>query len=29
LVEKGFRRAALFSWDKAASETLALYHSLA
>jgi glycosyltransferase involved in cell wall biosynthesis len=29
LIEKGFRRAALFSWDKAARETLALYHSLA
>jgi glycosyltransferase involved in cell wall biosynthesis len=29
LVEKGIRRAAVFSWDKAAQETLALYHSLA
>jgi len=29
LVEKGFKRAAVFSWDKAAQETLALYHSLA
>jgi glycosyltransferase involved in cell wall biosynthesis len=29
LVEKGFKRAVLFSWDKAAQETLALYHSLA
>jgi glycosyltransferase involved in cell wall biosynthesis len=28
LVEKGLRRAATFSWDKAAQETLALYHSL-
>jgi glycosyltransferase involved in cell wall biosynthesis len=29
LIEKGLKRAALFSWDKAAQETLALYHSLA
>jgi glycosyltransferase involved in cell wall biosynthesis len=29
LVEKGLKRAALFSWDKAAQETLALYHGLA
>lgn len=29
LVEKGFRRAGSFSWDRAAKETLALYHSLA
>jgi glycosyltransferase involved in cell wall biosynthesis len=28
LIEKGFRRAAVFSWDKAAQETLSLYHSL-
>lgn len=28
LVEKGLRRASLFSWDKAAQETIALYHSL-
>jgi glycosyltransferase involved in cell wall biosynthesis len=29
LVEKGLKRAALFSWDKAARETLTLYRSLA
>ncbi len=29
LSQKGLKRAALFSWDKAARETLALYHSLA
>ena len=29
LIEKGFKRAALFSWDKAARETLDLYHGLA
>lgn len=29
LIEKGLKRAAWFSWDKAARETLALYHSLA
>jgi len=29
LREKGFKRAAFFSWDKAARETLELYHSLA
>jgi glycosyltransferase involved in cell wall biosynthesis len=29
LVTKGLKRASLFSWDKAAEETLALYHSLA
>ncbi|MBN1400017.1 MAG: glycosyltransferase family 4 protein [Anaerolineae bacterium] len=29
LIEKGLRRAAVFSWDKAAQETLELYHSLA
>ena len=29
LVEKGLKRAALFSWDRAARETLDLYHSLA
>ncbi|MGI5917744.1 MAG: glycosyltransferase family 4 protein [Anaerolineae bacterium] len=29
LSEKGLRRAAYFSWDKAARETLDLYHSLA
>jgi len=29
LIEKGLKRAALFSWDKAAQETLALYRSLA
>jgi glycosyltransferase involved in cell wall biosynthesis len=29
LVEKGFTRAGLFSWEKAARETLDLYHSLA
>jgi glycosyltransferase involved in cell wall biosynthesis len=28
LVEKGYRRASVFSWDKAAQDTLALYHSL-
>ncbi|MFH1085393.1 MAG: glycosyltransferase family 1 protein [Chloroflexota bacterium] len=28
LIAKGLKRAASFSWDKAASETLALYHSL-
>ncbi len=28
LIEKGLRRAAFFSWEKAARETLALYHSL-
>ncbi|NLV75116.1 MAG: glycosyltransferase family 4 protein [Chloroflexi bacterium] len=28
LVEKGLKRAACFSWDKAARETLALYHSV-
>jgi len=29
LIDKGFKRAAVFSWDKAAQETLSLYHSLA
>ncbi|MHB9032516.1 MAG: glycosyltransferase family 4 protein [Anaerolineae bacterium] len=29
LTEKGLKRAACFSWDKAARETLALYHSVA
>jgi glycosyltransferase involved in cell wall biosynthesis len=29
LIEKGLKRAGSFSWDKAAEETLALYHSLA
>ena len=29
LSKKGLKRAALFSWDKAARETLALYQSLA
>jgi glycosyltransferase involved in cell wall biosynthesis len=29
LVEKGQKRASLFSWEKAAAETLDLYHSLA
>lgn len=29
LIEKGLKRAAFFSWDKAAQETLDLYHSLA
>jgi len=29
LVQKGLKRAALFSWDKAAKETLALYKSIA
>ncbi len=29
LIEKGFRRAQVFSWDKAARETLDLYHTLA
>jgi len=29
LITKGLRRASFFSWDKAARETLALYHSLA
>ncbi|NLG49866.1 MAG: glycosyltransferase family 4 protein [Chloroflexi bacterium] len=29
LIEKGLKRAATFSWDKAAAETLELYHSLA
>jgi len=28
LREKGLKRAAFFSWDKAARETLAVYHSL-
>lgn len=28
LTEKGFRRAACFSWDKAARQTLELYHSV-
>jgi len=28
LIDKGLKRAACFSWDKAARETLALYHSL-
>jgi glycosyltransferase involved in cell wall biosynthesis len=28
LREKGLKRASVFSWDKAARETLALYHSL-
>lgn len=28
LVDKGFKRARVFSWDKAAEETLALYHTL-
>ena len=29
LIEKGKMRSACFSWDKAASATLELYHSLA
>jgi len=29
LAEKGIKRAANFSWDKAAQETLKLYRSLA
>ncbi len=29
LISKGFKRAAVFSWEKAAQETWALYHSLA
>ncbi len=29
LSDKGLRRAACFSWDKAAEQTLALYHSVA
>lgn len=29
LIEKGFKRVALFSWEKTARETLDLYHSLA
>lgn len=29
LIEKGAKRAAFFSWDKAAEQTLAVYHSLA
>ena len=29
MIDKGFKRAAVFSWDKAAQETLSLYHSLA
>jgi glycosyltransferase involved in cell wall biosynthesis len=29
LIEKGYKRAGFFSWDKAAQETLKLYHSLA
>ena len=29
LIEKGLKRAQAFSWDRAARETLALYHSLA
>ncbi len=29
LIHKGLKRAAYFSWDKAAEETLELYHSLA
>ncbi len=28
LIQKGFKRAAFFSWDKAARETLDLYHRL-
>ncbi|MHB1295174.1 MAG: glycosyltransferase family 4 protein [Anaerolineae bacterium] len=28
LIEKGLKRATVFSWDKTARETLALYHSL-
>ena len=29
MIEKGLKRAASFSWDRAARETLTLYHSLA
>jgi len=29
LIEKGLKRAASFSWDRAAEQTLKLYHSLA
>ncbi|MBC7236430.1 MAG: glycosyltransferase family 4 protein [Chloroflexi bacterium] len=29
LIEKGLKRSAFFSWDKAAEKTLELYHSLA
>ncbi|MCD6518750.1 MAG: glycosyltransferase family 4 protein [Anaerolineae bacterium] len=29
LIEKGLKRASFFSWEKAAQETLALYHDLA
>jgi glycosyltransferase involved in cell wall biosynthesis len=29
LISKGLQRAASFSWDKAARETLEVYHSLA